>query len=101
MSKALQKGADKAAADLALLANPRRLRLLCRLAEGEASVLELAAAVGLSQSAMSQHLALLRSSRMVATRREGTQILYRLLDAKVARLLALLHDIYCAKEAKK
>jgi len=51
--------------------------------------------VDLSQSALSQHLALLREDGLVATRREGTTIYYRIADARVGAVLRLLHDMYC------
>jgi DNA-binding transcriptional ArsR family regulator len=59
------------------------------------SVNELAAAVGLSQSALSQHLAKMREEGLVATRRAAQTIFYRITDRKVARILALLKRIYC------
>ena len=66
---------------------------------GEMNVGALADAVGLSQSALSQHLARLREEGLVATRREAQTIHYRLADPKAARLLALLRDIYCPPDA--
>ncbi len=88
--------AAEAAALLRLLANERRLLVLCILiAEGEASVGLLAERVGLSQPALSQHLAKLREDGLVATRRSGTTIHYRIDDPRVARLIATLHDIFC------
>jgi DNA-binding transcriptional ArsR family regulator len=55
--------------------------------------------LGLSQSALSQHLARLRADGLVATRRAGQTIHYRLADPKAARLLAVLRDLYCPPEA--
>jgi len=81
---------------LRLLANERRLLLLCLLiAEGEASVGLLAERVGLSQPALSQHLAKLRADGLVATRRSGTTIHYRIGDPRVARLVGTLHAMFC------
>ena len=92
----LERKAGEAAGLLKLLANERRLLILCRLAiAGEMSVNDLAAAVGLSQSALSQHLAKLREEGLVATRRAAQTIFYRIADSKVARILALLKSIYC------
>lgn len=80
---------------LRLLANEKRLLMLCHLvAAGEMNVGSLAEAVGLSQSALSQHLAKLREERLVATRRDAQTIYYRLADPKAAQVLALLRDIY-------
>lgn len=91
--------ADKAAEAarlLRLLANESRLLVLCRLAgEGEMGVGALAEAVGLSQPALSQHLARLREDGLVATRREAQSVFYRIADPKVGRVLALLRELYC------
>jgi len=93
----LEAKAAEAAQMLRLLANERRLLLLCQLAaEGEAAVGALADSVGLSPSALSQHLARLRDDGLVTTRREAQTIYYRIADPRVARLLALLKDIYCS-----
>lgn len=92
----LQEKAAEAARLLALLANEKRLLILCHLvAEEEMNVGALAEAVGLSQPALSQHLAKLREDGLVATRRAAQSIHYRLSDPRAARLLALLRDIYC------
>lgn len=92
----LQERAAEAARLLRLLAHEKRLLVLCHLAgAGEMSVNELAAAVGLSQSALSQHLALFREDGLVATRRASQTVYYRLADAKAARLLDVLRELYC------
>jgi DNA-binding transcriptional ArsR family regulator len=92
----LAEKAAEAARLLRLLANENRLLVLCHLAgEGEMSVGALAEAVGLSQPALSQHLALLREDGLVATRREAQAVFYRLAEPKVARLLAVLRELYC------
>jgi DNA-binding transcriptional ArsR family regulator len=88
--------AAEAAALLRLLGNEKRLLVLCHLVEGEQGVGALAEAVGLSQSALSQHLALLRESSLVATRREAQAVFYRLADPKAAEVLHLVHRLYCA-----
>ena len=81
---------------LKLVANERRLRVLCRLAaSGEATVGELARSVGLSQSALSQHLALMREDGLVGFRREGQTIHYRIADPNARRLLETLRAIFC------
>ena len=92
----LERKAAEAAGLLKLLANENRLLILCRLAvAGEMSVGDLADAVDLSQSALSQHLAKMREDGLVATRREAQTVFYRIADPNAARLLALLKDIYC------
>jgi DNA-binding transcriptional ArsR family regulator len=96
---ALQAKAAEAARLLRLLANEKRLLLLCHIvAEGEMSVGALAEAVDLSQPALSQHLALLREEGVVAARKESQAVFYRLADPKAARVLSLLRDIYCPPE---
>lgn len=95
---AMEEHAAAAASMLRLLASERRLIVLCTLiAEGESPVGRLAERAGLSQPAMSQHLAKLREDGLVATRRAGTTIHYRIADERVARLMATLHDIYCTE----
>jgi DNA-binding transcriptional ArsR family regulator len=92
----LERKAGEAAALLKLLANENRLLILCRLAlTREMSVNDLADAVGLSQSALSQHLAKMRDDGLLATRREAQTVFYRIADPNAARLLALLKSIYC------
>jgi len=92
----LERKAAEAAGLLKLLANENRLLILCRLAvAGEMSVGDLADAVDLSQSALSQHLAKMREDGLLATRREAQAVFYRIADPNAARLLALLKSIYC------
>ncbi|MES2710523.1 MAG: metalloregulator ArsR/SmtB family transcription factor [Pseudomonadota bacterium] len=94
--EALQEKAAEAAQLLRLLANEKRLLMLCHLVtEGEMGVGALAEAVDLSQPALSQHLALLREEGLVATRKVAQAVFYRLADPKAARVLALLRDLYC------
>ena len=93
----LERKAAEAARLLKLLANENRLLILCRLAiAGEMSVGDLADAVDLSQSALSQHLAKMREDGLLATRREAQTVFYRIADPDAARLLALLKSIYCS-----
>jgi DNA-binding transcriptional ArsR family regulator len=88
--------AATAARMLKLLGNENRLLILCSLAaRGEMKVGDIVEAVGLSQSALSQHLALLRADGLVAFRRESQTLYYRISDPRAARLLKLLKDMYC------
>ena len=92
----LTRQAAAAAHMLKLLGNEHRLLILCfLLARGEMKVGELVDAVGLSQSALSQHLAMLRTDGLVAFRRESQMLHYRVSDPRAARILELLKDIYC------
>ena len=87
---------DEAVAVLRLLSNRERLKVLCVLIhEGERNVGELQQAVGMSQSALSQHLALLRSAGVVSTRREAQSIYYSIQRSDVGRIIRLLRDLYC------
>jgi DNA-binding transcriptional ArsR family regulator len=94
--EALAAQAAAAARMLKLLGNERRLLILCFLvAHKEMRVGELVSAVGLSQSALSQHLAILRADGLVTFRRESQALYYRISDLRAARVLKLLKDIYC------
>lgn len=93
--------AGEAAALLRALANETRLMVLCQLTQGEHSAGALQDAVGLSQSALSQHLARLRAEGLVATRREAQTIHYRLADPNAARVLETLAAIYCPPKRKR
>lgn len=83
---------------LRALANERRLLLLCQLGEGELSVGALQARLGLSQSALSQHLAILREEGIVATRRDGQTIRYRIADPAAVKIIATLASIFCPEK---
>lgn len=96
-----QANAARAAALLRLLGNEKRLMILCQLADGELSVGGIQPRVGLSQSALSQHLALLREEGVVTTRREGQTIHYRLADPAAARLIETLAELFCPPEMRK
>lgn len=90
--------AADAARLLKALGNENRLMLLCLLVEGERSVGELNARLALSQSALSQHLAVLREDGLVQTRREAQTIYYSLVEGPAQRIIDTLHGIYCAGE---
>lgn len=90
--------ADRAAELLKALSNGQRLRMLCLLADAELSVGELNAQLELSQSALSQHLAVLREHGLVNTRRESQTVYYSIADGPVHKVIAILHDIYCQQD---
>jgi ArsR family transcriptional regulator len=94
--ESFEENATEVANILRALANERRLMILCKLVErGEANVTTLAEAVGLSQSALSQHLARMRDEGIVAFRRESQTIWYRIADPRIEQLFATLHSLYC------
>ncbi len=93
---AFEERATEVAGILRALANERRLMILCKLVEfGEANVTALAGAVGLSQSALSQHLAKMRAEGIVSHRRDRQTMWYRVADPRTEELFALLHRLYC------
>ena len=93
--------AYEAAQLLKLLANEKRLVILCFLAtRGEMPVGALVAALGLSQSALSQHLAKLRRDGLVLFRRESQTMYYRLADPRVMRVLGVLQEIFCTRSPR-
>ncbi len=94
--RALERKAAQVAGLLGALANERRLMILCRLVEwGEGNVGSLAESVGLSQSALSQHLARMRQEGLVGFRRDGQTLWYRIADPRVEELFATLHHLFC------
>lgn len=93
--QAMQRNAADAVRLLKSIANESRLMVLCVLAEGEFSVGALNERIDLSQSALSQHLAILREQGLVKTRRESQTIYYSLADTAALSLIHTLHDIYC------
>ena len=95
----MRRHADDAAVLLRSLGNPQRLLILCYLVEGEHSVGELLARLDISQSSLSQHLAVLREAGMVAGRRDGLNVHYSLNEGPARELLATLHRIYCKEES--
>lgn len=95
ITKQLERNAGHVADVLKQLANQNRLMILCVLAEGELSVTQLNKSVPLSQSALSQHLAKLRSANIVKTRRVSQTIYYQVADDKIKALLATLYQQYC------
>lgn len=97
---AMRAHAGDAARLLKSIANEKRLQVLCLLAEGERSVGELNARLDLSQSALSQHLAVLREDGLVTTRREAQTIFYGLAVGPVQRIIETLHGIYCSASAR-
>ena len=95
--RALEAKAGQVAELLGALANDRRLLILCKLVEvGEATVGSLAADIGLSQSALSQHLARMRDEGIVTFRRDAQTLWYRIGDRRIETLLSTLHRLYCA-----
>lgn len=96
-AQAMAEHAHDATQLLKALASEHRLLILCRLAEGELSVGELNERVSLSQSALSQHLSVLRRDKLVNTRREAQTIYYSLAEGPAMDVINTLHGIYCCE----
>jgi ArsR family transcriptional regulator, virulence genes transcriptional regulator len=97
----LQEKASTASCLLKVLASESRLLILCQLIDGEKSVNQLEELVGMRQSALSQHLAILRRERLVSTRRKAQFIYYALASDEAKTIMATLYDLYCAPKKKR
>lgn len=96
----LEAKAEEVAQLMGVVANARRLLILCKLADaGEMNVSRLVEEVGLSQSALSQHLAIMRGCGLVTTRKEGLSVHYRIADPRAYDLMQALQRIYCPADA--
>lgn len=93
--KPFEAKAEQAAALLKIMSNEKRLMILCQLGAGEKSVFELQQIIGLSQSALSQHLAKLRAHNIVQTRKEAQNVFYVIKDQAVLQVIQTLASIYC------
>lgn len=93
--KRLQDSAGEAAALLKVLSNEKRLLILCTLAGGELSVSELNARIPMSQSALSQQLAVLRRDGLVSTRRDAQTIYYSVAPSHAGEIIEVLRRLYC------
>lgn len=91
----MQPHAENAARLLRALGNEQRLMLLCNLLDGPLTVGELNARVPLSQSALSQHLGVLREAGVVTTERQSQNIIYALPPGAVTRIIRILKDEFC------
>lgn len=92
---AMARTAERVSGVMRALSHPKRLLILCQLAEGERSVGELARLLEMKEPAMSQQLALMRREGLVTARRDGQTVWYALAAGEVRDLLVFLHDTYC------
>lgn len=92
----MQGAADGASELLKALANRHRLLILCQLVDGERSVGQLAEFLGIRDSTVSQHLALLRRDRIISGRRDGQTIWYRMEDGPARSVIEALYKAYCS-----
>lgn len=88
--------ASRASELMKTLGHKDRLMVLCHLISGEKSVGELAGLLDIPQSPLSQHLARMRKENLVTTRREAQTIYYSIASEEAARIVGLMHELYCA-----
>lgn len=93
--QAMQAAAQTASTMLRTIANENRLMLMCQISQGEKSVGELEQILGIRQPTLSQQLGILRNKGLVATRRDGKQIIYSVSDAKAMQVIETLYRLYC------
>jgi DNA-binding transcriptional ArsR family regulator len=86
---------------LKAMANEWRLMILCKLAEGEKTVSELQRCLGLSQSALSQHLAILRREKIVKARKHAQSVIYSLAGNDAPKVMNTLHEVFCQAQGEK
>ncbi len=87
---------EEAAEAMQAMAHPMRLKILCLLSSGELAVGEIVEAVGTTQGNVSQHLGILRDRGLITSRGEGRQVLYKIEDARVLKMITLTRDIFCS-----
>jgi len=97
----MEAAADQASDLLKALSNRHRLLILCQLIDGERSVGHLAEQLGLRDSAVSQHLALLRKDALVTARRDAQTIYYSIASEPARDVLTTLYRVYCPSDAGK
>ena len=95
----MQSNAARACRLMKALSNPDRLMVLCRLSQGELSVGEIEAALGIRQPTLSQQLTVLREEELVLTRRDGKNIHYRIASDEALAVIHVLYDQFCNKES--
>lgn len=89
------KDIQRASNSLKAMSHPLRLKILCTLADREASVQDIVESVGTSQSNISQHLAILRDKGILASRKDSNRVFYRVGDARTLRLICMMRELFC------
>lgn len=97
--ESMHSSAERACALMKALSNPDRLMVLCKLSQGELSVGEIEAALGIRQPTLSQQLTVLREQGLVNTRREGKNIYYSVASDEAMAVIRVLYEQFCSKEA--
>jgi ArsR family transcriptional regulator len=93
-----QEDIELAARALKSIAHPLRLKILCVIGGQEACVQEIVAAVGTSQSNISQHLAILREKDVLLTRKDANRVYYRVGDQRTLQLVGMMREVFCGVE---
>jgi DNA-binding transcriptional ArsR family regulator len=92
-----QEHVEQAARALKAMAHPLRLRILCVIGAEEMSVQDIVAAVGTSQSNVSQHLGILKDKEVLQARKAANRVFYRVGDARTLQLIAMMRDVFCGE----
>lgn len=90
-----QEHVEQAARALKAMAHPLRLRILCVIGTDEVSVQDIVAAVGTSQSNVSQHLGILRDKEVLLARKEANRVFYRVGDERTLQLIGMMREVFC------
>ena len=98
-ARRMASAAQKASELMKTLGHKDRLMVLCHLSSGEKSVGELASLLDIPQSPLSQHLARMRKEDLVSTRRDAQTIYYSIASTDAARIVGLMHELYCGADA--
>ena len=93
--KQIEEKIEKASDFLKIFSNRSRLLVLCNLINGKKTVNDLTLLIGIKQSALSQHLALMRQDKIVSTERSGKFIYYEIMDPSVKKLIEVLYEKFC------
>lgn len=94
----MKERATEVSSLLKTMTHPERLIVLCQLMDGEMSANQLQSNSSLSQSAFSQHLAVLRNNNLVTVRKESQSVFYSLADQRIKALITCFHDVFCEKD---
>ena len=95
-----QEHVEQAARALKAMAHPLRLRILCVIGTAEMSVQDIVAAVGTSQSNVSQHLGILRDKEVLLARKEANRVFYRIGDERTLQLIGMMRELFCGEPRK-
>ena len=87
---------EQAAVAMQAMSHPLRIKILCLLSSGEMMVTDINDAVGSTQSNISQHLAILKATGMIKSRKDATKVLYRIEDARILQMISLTREIFCS-----